>query len=443
MLNEFQDIIIGLGSTPEKILKSIYESSDDDFMELAFKLTEAVRPNPTENKPFSFIANNTLSGGRHPCSEYSCRERNLEELASFAALYADTVYIQDPFERLILTKRDRFTEVDRNELAFAIGYYGRLFPLIDKGIIKFGQSTVSLCDEHKEKIADTLNDKHLFLEKEIISKYTQIFAENCFFEIEKNPNGKLGVKITGPIEFVEHGRVHLYFNFFIPKPIKRIIKNKKLPYKMTLEESIQSRIIEQWIRPIIDDLFFLEWHSTFYGTKFLTNNENQLEIASSITDIEKFANSKSLSEGFKHTLPAILTQSTEDILRLREREPEAFYVYRDKLHKAIKTSYGWAPSEIKELFLDEVYPEINKINKKVKDWKVALRSSTTNKILFSTGIISVGLYSGVLPTNVGQIIAAIGGYTGISTLLENYSKTFKGDEEARKNDMYFLWKINK
>lgn len=443
MSEHFSEIMSEIGSTPEEMVGAIYESSEEDFLDLAVDLAIAVRPEATDLEPFSFVANSSLSGRTHPCAEFTCREKKLEELASFAALYGDTVYIQDPFESIIIEERQDINNVDRNNLAFGISTYMYLFPLIERGLIKFAQSSVCLCDHHKAEIGEKLHDKRLNLEEQIYDRMKDAMIDRCSFEVDVGKSGQPHIKLSGPDELVGHGVRFLHFNFYVPKEIEVLAEKHDLPYRMTAKEIESSYLVEQWIKPVIDDLFFQEWHSTFYGTKFLTDNETQIELASSVTDPDKYASSRALSEGLRHNMPAIFSKSVNDILALRDREPEAFYVYRDKLNKLINNSYGWKSQDIHQMFEQEVLPEINQINNKVKNWKTSLRDGTKSKLLFGAGTVAAGLYSGILPTDIGKIVAAVGGYSGVSSLLENYNKSLKGEEEAKKNDMYFLWKAGK
>src|SRR5689334_6281420 len=48
---------------------------------------------------FEFVANSQLSAEPLPCSALECRLEHADELARFAALYADRILIYNPFEK--------------------------------------------------------------------------------------------------------------------------------------------------------------------------------------------------------------------------------------------------------------------------------------------------------------------------------------------------------
>lgn len=195
--------------------------------------------------------------------------------------------------------------------------------------------------------------------------------------------------------------------------------------------------------PVVDNLFYQEWHSTFHGTKHLTDDELHLKYSRLINDHNTSIISSALVEGLKHSLPVAFSKDIAEILKIRESEKEAFEVYRDKVNKLVKDLPSHKPKDFGEIFNDTIVPEINVINKQISDRKKSIRSSVSEKMLFGLGTVTVGLYSGIIPQDIGNIIAAIGGCKCVADTLSEYNKSFKEDQEARKNDLFFLWKINK
>ncbi len=210
-----------------------------------------------------------------------------------------------------------------------------------------------------------------------------------------------------------------------------------------MQEVQDNDILRLIVEPIINDLSAQEWHSELRGTSYLCDNAMQMKIASKINGTRYSANSSAFETGLKHHLPAIYSQDLTTILDLRNKEEEAFFVYRDKLNKFMKETKAWEEDEVRKIFRDQLLPEINIIDKKVKDWKSNTRESISQKLLFGTATASFGLYGGVLPTNIGEILAALGGASAVASSLMEYNKTLKEKQEARKNDFYFLWQAGK
>jgi hypothetical protein len=424
------DEIISLW-TDGDVIDSVSDSSDEDLFELA-----ETKSKPNRN--FSFVANSALSGGRHPCSYPDCRIKKLDELVSFASLYADEVYIQNPFEEILITGPENISEASRQELIYGIHNYYYLRPLIEKGVIKYAQNMVSLCQHHSETIAKPVsaeierkeNRLHGLLEEQLIEKCS------IYFDVGKGAGPFL--KVEGPDGLVDHGVRYLHLFGNPPEFITHLL-DKKLPYKFTKQEILSEGLLSIIISPIIKDLSKQEWHSAFYGTSYLCDNPAQMKIASKLNSAAYAASSTAFNNAMSHSLPAVYGKDLKAIVNLREKEEEAFSVYRDKVHSLLKATDNWSESEVAEAFRDQILPEINKIDKKIKDWKVKTQESLKEKILFGSGAVSIGLYAGMLPANIGQIVAAIGGGSAVAGAVMDYNRTLKEKNEARDNDFYFLW----
>ena len=139
MGSEFLEILRASKSRNTDIIEYVFSISDDKLLDLAIDLYLAIRSdNARKDKTkHSFIANSDLSGGGFPCDSVDCREQKLNELASFATLYSDRVFIQDPFEKILLREPSSLTDSDRKNIMFGIFTYQKLYPLIERDIVKF------------------------------------------------------------------------------------------------------------------------------------------------------------------------------------------------------------------------------------------------------------------------------------------------------------------
>lgn len=442
-IEEF-DTAIGLWADGN-IVKAIHSRSTEDVYEFSETLALIAKyhfqPSTKPNENFSFIANSSLSGGNQPCSFAKCREKKLNELITFSALYADEVYIQNPFENVMLGGVGNIKEVDRQELVYGIGNYFYLKPLIEEGIIKYAQNEVSLCQHHHETIAKPLAVRIAEKEEQLYEAIHKILLHlsSVTFDIGKGAGPFL--KISGPDNLIEHGE--MYFHFYKPlPPFITSLLDKKLPYTLSRQEIIDSEVLRVIINPILRDLSNQEWHSVFYGTSYLCDNKTKMQIASKLNSGAYAASSLAFENSMQHYLPAIYCQDMKTITQLRKSEEEAFAVYRDKLRALIHKSKPWDEKEVASVFRDQLLPEINNIDKKIKDWKSKTKESLKEKMIFGTGAVSMGLYAGMLPMNIGEIIAAIGGGTAAVGAAMDYNKTLKEKEEARSNDFYFLWQVS-
>ena len=428
------------------LVNTIINASRDKVFELSETIALSThyhfKNNQKPNKNFSFIANSSLSGGKHPCASPKCRTKKLNELASFASLYADEVYIQNPFEKILIAGPQGINEASREELIQGIENYRLLKPLIEKGIIKYAQNMVSLCQHHDETIAKPLSAEIQRKENRLYSLIEEQLLEKCTVSLDTIEGEQAYLKVEGPEHLIEHGITYLHL---LGKPPEFLLDRLKmeLPYKFSKSEILSSGMLSTVISPIIEDLSNQEWHSAFYGTSYLCDNATQMKIASKLNTEAYAANSTAFNKAMSHSLPSVHSRNLSNILNLRETEDEAFSVYRDKIHSLLKATKTWSEAEVAEIFRDEILPELNIIDKKIKDWKIKTKETFKEKILFGSGAVSIGLYSGMLPPDIGQIIAAIGGGSAIVSAAIDYNKTLKDKIEARSNDFYFLWQANK
>lgn len=443
-LEEF-DQIISLWADGD-LNGAIYNSTNEHLFELAETLALSSRyhfkPTGKPNSNFSFVANSSLSGGRHPCAEATCRIKKLNELVSFASLYSDEVHIQNPFEEIFLSGPENLNEASRQEMMYGIYNYFYLRPLIESGIIKYAQNMVSLCSHHSETLAKPLSEKIERKEKKLYDLLEEQLIEKCSIYFDIKEDGTQTLKIEGPYGLIDHGVRYFHFYDSPPDFITRLSK-KSLPYKFTKKEILDEGILGVIIFPIIKDLSNQEWHSAFYGTSYLCDNSTQINIASKLNNSAYLASSSAFNNAMNHTLPSVYGKDIRSIVDLRQKEGEAFSVYRDKVHKLLKTTDKWTESEVSEIFRDEIAPEINLIDKKIKDWKVKSKESLKEKLIFGSGAVSIGLYAGMLPPNIGAVVAAIGGGSAVVGAAMDYNKTLKEKTEARSNDFYFLWQTSK
>lgn len=68
---------------------------------------------PLDHSLFNFSVNRSLAGFPTPCSDFDCRINNIDNLARFASLYADTIFIPSPFD-----KYQEDTNIPLSELFF-------------------------------------------------------------------------------------------------------------------------------------------------------------------------------------------------------------------------------------------------------------------------------------------------------------------------------------
>jgi uncharacterized protein (DUF433 family) len=94
--------------------------------------------------PFSFLASSSLSGAGDPCFGLGCRLDRARALSRFAALYANTVLIRDPFEDVL---HEEDSDKLRLDFAHTLFVLQLLRPAIEAGVVTFAPTDFSLCPD--------------------------------------------------------------------------------------------------------------------------------------------------------------------------------------------------------------------------------------------------------------------------------------------------------
>lgn len=397
----------------------------------------------TNNENFSFIANSSLSGGVSNCANLQCRLNKLDELVSFASLYADVIYINNPFEPLYISWEDfRFSYI-KTELLTAICQYFYLKPYLLLGVIKYSSGHMSLCSHHHETLAKPLSERINKKEQELTAIFNEHFLSNCTISLDKFENGEIFIEVLDKTNILEHGRSYLHFDGKPKSKYLRKLSQKNTKHVFSRKEIEEENILPSLVFPLVNDIIEQEWISYFYNSSLLLDNKDKIKVASQLNTETMSINSTTFTESVNHYLPTIHCRDPLEIIKLREREEESFKVYRDKLHRLLLDAPKQKPEIFPEIFRDTVLPEINLINKKLKDYQIKKRNSLRDKLIFGSGAVAFGLYSGVLPSNIGSILAAIGGGSAIVSSMIDYKSAFLSKDEIRSSDYYFLWQLSR
>jgi hypothetical protein len=174
--------------TPKHCDKIIVTMSDDKIHVVIDSIISIIQRSNiiSDTSKFSFVANNTLSGGSFPCSRDKCRINHIDTLARNAVLYADVVYIQNPFDKYLHILH--FSDYARNLLIADIKVLFHVKPLLDAGIFLFTTTFQHICREClRETKAITKEYEARIIEAEISLKET--FLNKIEFILETDEDG--------------------------------------------------------------------------------------------------------------------------------------------------------------------------------------------------------------------------------------------------------------
>lgn len=394
--------------------------------------------------PFSFVPNNELSG-TGGCEEISCKIKRANRFAIFSSLYAEDVYIQ---LNLITNPHDDFDidEIDNDDETYSdfrymlecdlsiLNVYSKL---IESGIVHITPPKHLYCKEcfHKE-ILGIEN----FIDIEPIKKTLLNKVKLYVNSYDKDLN-LLTFNVENIDEFFpEHGQIFI-------APQNNLIKLSNSSIKPgTLITN--SNLINDFIDNFVNDEFI----STSYYASYCKNNNAKL-ITNKISDsmFMNLANQTNRhNNGLncyntipKYDMPFVTDITVEKALQLREVEGESFNKYRIALNKAISEQHKTNSTlEWNDIYDDILFPAFCELDEKLKNIRNGIYKRTFCEIALVATVISAGVYTGIIPNNIADIMKYIGPSTAIDVGHQVFSKISQ-KETLKENDYYFLWQLKK
>ncbi|HZK55442.1 MAG TPA: hypothetical protein VFC84_14760 [Desulfosporosinus sp.] len=442
MLEDLFECLELMKLTPQNVYDQMLKLKNDKVNEVVHVLNNIITSQDNDlrapSSVYNFVASEDLSGGAKYCASIDCRLNKASEMANFASLYADTVLIKNPFGEYLTyqTYNDTLRNYITNDILI-VWYY---LPLIKKGIVRFAQTDHQFCSECFEKFSS--NEYYSYEKKaEAAYKFLQNeYLNNVSINFENDENFGF-LEIRGPEELVQHGITFIHFMHYTPKALLKYA-NSKGRHKIDRTILEQSGLINHLTDVVIDDFTTQDWYTKNFDFSYLTNRELDIKVINQTNDDDINARNRKLFECLAHQLPVIKDVNIKEILKIREKDGESFGLYRNNMKKLIRELPN-KPSHIKEAFSDIVQPEIDKIYISLNESRKSIIKNISKNIIITSGIVYMGLTTGLLPDNIKEIVGVAGGCGLTQTAINNLTDSFTKPNTLRTNPYYFLWKVNK
>jgi len=250
--------------------------------------------------------------------------------------------------------------------------------------------------------------------------------------------GQTFFRLEGSEELIQHTAVDLQ-----TKKPEEMPTRIRPGHKLSRQQIVKYGLVDPWINRIIQDLFIQNVDVDRRGCQYLTDRQVDLDIVTSVGEPETIRMCKAFLDGLSHSVPTVEGARLEKLVQLRQKEGEAFLVYRDALHKTLVRAPSLGPKEMRQMIDDEVRPEIHKIERTVKSARRLLAESLTRDIVVSTAFVGIGLFSGVLSPQAAVIVAALGGANFAKSIVDRGSQLIQDPVAVTDKPYYFLWKLKK
>jgi len=434
--------------------------------ELREKTTE---PNNISQGLFTFAANDSLSGRSVPFSDGETRIKKVVDLARFAALYADSLLIRDPFEWYPLSQigilpdgthkvfsrglepNDFSNQYIRRHFIDDIHFILFLEPLFSSGLAGFSKSMLHWCPNcvriaAEKGILDTLVEEpeEIVWQKKVAKLVRHI--EKTFIErgttLIHQHGDHAHATIFMPDGLLEYDQVQTTLEL-PPRLAKRAIE----PISVSTRDARKLRLFNDEIERIIDDISTQNATSNRFNYQYITDRTIDLELMNMVSDKRARTFNNAAMDALTHPLSFVDQVSLNKLLKLRKDDGESFFVYRDAVRSILKNNQNASGTELREAFDDVIRPELNKIDLTIKNSRKLLATSAITDITIAIASVSIAAFSGLLPASLGipkdmlDFGAALGGWQSVRNLASKVAEVNAKPKEVSENKFAFLWKM--
>ncbi len=434
------------------IRKSIDALSFSQIIDLVEEIKEAATVDraPAKGSVFSFAASLGLSGSALECAEISCRIRRVNSLARFAVLYSDEVYIHNFLTDSDIDEDDSDVpiEIIKEDLYDNLVVLHEIRPLIEQGYLKLFEPQRNRCFSCQAKEFIGINAYKRF-DREY-SKLRQEYLKNIQVNLEQNDNETL-LDCDGPLPYFEHGQIISYADTpeglaSHPRILKRAQRGLSVPLSKPLikELGIHNRLAHN----VVTNAIHGAATSSSLGTSFLTEHDIHLSFLNSLHYESEIRHRNAIAlNQLESIIPFIGDVTLRDVIKVRQREGDAFIAYRQSLNSAIdnfsKAGGIFTEKDARDLHADVIAPSLALLDRKVKQAKRDLISKPLQSLAGMAGAISFGLLTGLVPPNVTAIAQTIGVVKFGADLIQNVMASADQEKEIKNDQFYFLWRIKK
>lgn len=428
------------------LIDSLTRRDIHKIVELLVLLTETQVSQVAQNT-FAHSASQSLTG-RWNCTFLPHRLEQLSEVARFAALYSDCVYVENFFlDYEHFDSLSMLREMLHDDLWMLIA----MKPLLDSKRIQFYTPEMHSCLHCFETVFGEDTRRNIERGYKVL---TRDYFENSSASLIEYNRRVCKFVLDGPEPFYKHPMVMIYPG---KGPIREAISTKprllqKLKddgsAKLSVALAKKLQLHREFAGTTANSATFGILSSRILKTSFLTDNPLDISFLKAISGRPEIDLRNQIA--LKHlasVVPFVGDVRIPDLLKLRKREEEAFLNYRKALNEAITefTSLHspFTEKEAREIYSDLIQPRLAALDKRIRVAKKDLVMKSIRSVVAVAGVISFGLYTGFISGEVAEVIKTLGLTKIAVDVVEKAIPIGEAASAAKSDDLYFLWKAKK
>ena len=374
----------------------------------------------------------------------------VNELARFAALYSNRVYIHNLLADHAPSwghPPDEDSFEFRQDLIEDLTVFLQIRPLIESGrIIVFSPPATTCPYCYAKSIFGSKADQRL---QRAMAQISRDLAKGTPIEFYSDEFGYAAYFSTAKNLF--RHQTHLIPFEGLPEPIashsrlaKRIESGEKvlLPPKVARDLGIH----EMLATDVLAALRYQMSVADIVGASFLTHRDIDLRILSYVSGDKEFDRRNAIAQKYLTTVvPFAGDVPISQLARLRQREEEAFIQFRSALDKTLQEllsqKEAFTERDAQALYADIIAPEIARLDQKVQDAKRDLLRTPLISAIGTAATIAFGLYSGMILPELKVAASALGLTKVVYDTITKTADLIDVQKHIRPEKFYFLWRV--
>jgi hypothetical protein len=392
-----------------------------------------------------------FGGGRDECWGFRCRAKALNELAHFAALYSDGVFIEnflaDYSPTLGHAPKEDSPEF-RGYILDDIHLMLTIRPLLESNYVMMFTPPTFVCPIcYAEKVIGS--DASRRLEKAAKSLSRDLF-EQMPVQALLNSDGEIRLEYETPNGLFRHSSSGIDNS----KKAASILASKpRLASKIDAGETITlSRDVKRelglhkrLVGRTLKSLCYQMSVANMIGAAYITDRLADIRILSQISkDDEIEERNRIAARHFQSIVPFVEDVPISKLVQLRQREEESFMRFRAALDMAMKDMIvqekAYTARDAQAIYSDVIAPEIARLDQKVREAKRDLVKVPLTTMIATTAVLVFGMYSGLVSSEFKEIAGILGLSKVIYDAVTKSGEFIDAEKAIRPEQFYFLWR---
>jgi hypothetical protein len=425
----------------------IHKRSAADILSFVEGLRQAVVEEAQANFPAqgsssinqaNYLPSSSFRGGSG-CIHWNCRIPKIRSLARYAALYCDKTIV--PLSLRCEEEDQKSQWLDRIRLGGSLCALVELRPLIESGLVLAVPEELQFCKTHlKEAVPDF--ERILDTADRLASLRSNKFK--VFLSTSKVGSAHVSrLDLIGPEEYLAHGSGGWVLDA-VPKWLPKHTLGRRT--RIGLSSVRKYSLLGHIFRTMANDALLQTYFGTAFNARYVTDLPGEAEFFQMLNADDTLAlQTAALCARLAHSIPLLDEVPLETVMKVRRDDALAFDNYRSALTGIVKTyvreGRKVGNKEAIEIYEDILKPRLVALETQARNLRRTALKKGLLKAAASSILVGLGIYTGVLPSDVTKLVTAIGGFSVAKDLAEALGTLEANPGEVRNHNLYFLLRL--